>query len=235
MKLFKIVLDFHTYGFTASYERGYDIGNIAYPSPYIHNYSLIYGFNSMGTEYIIYKNQKLYQFVDNKIKKGEPIYSLPATSNNFKLRAFFYSTKSESMVERKKKPQKVYPSSGKYFYFAPLSMFETYVVAENSMDIPPIIRFGKKREGLLYVKEKKECEYDVINGKYQVSFPFNPHDISGAANIISKKVLFKIKGDKSYSNMDALEVAIGEVEGNCIFEKNTSRYLLLPKSYINKL
>jgi len=236
MQVFKAVLEAHSYVFTATYERGHTLGNFAYPSHYLHNYALIYSLNGVANEYFIYKNQKLYNFVERKINNGEPIYALPAKPLRVYLKGFTYSTKAELLVEAKRKPQIVAPSSGYYLYFSPYSKFETYIIAEEKNDIPPFIRFGKKREGIFKIILEK-IKYQKTQGVFTVNFPFNPFDVRDAVKILDKKLIFSIKGSKKISNPEMLEVVTGRVNGYCLRIVNSKRviHIVVPKTYWNKL
>jgi len=134
------------------------IGGVSYqvykPQPYIHNYSLMYGFTGLLYASLAsprkHVNEIEYKFLDSIEKK---LYVYPARPRTLRIKRTLCNVKGEGYVELvQPKPKSVYPWHVAHIYFAPGSVFETVaIVFDEGVKIPRTIRIGVKRQGVFEV------------------------------------------------------------------------------------
>ncbi len=176
---------------------GEAMGSYISPSPYIHNYPVIYGMLEKSSEayfvipslhYNYYEDKKTrggitlnYTSVNQVIqnaKKGKGFYVFPLIPKKIITESFLLSAESWTYYLPTRAPTKnVFPRLTSYTAFMPGSEFITYMLADDEFDIPEWIRIGKKRWGIMKVK-KEEVKIDNVTTvkNCTTSIPINVKD-----------------------------------------------------------
>ncbi|MEM3662831.1 MAG: type I-D CRISPR-associated protein Cas5/Csc1 [Sulfolobales archaeon] len=171
--------DYLTFSSTVGYANIMGVTYTVYkPQPYLHNYSLMYGFGgllyaSLGSPHVE-TTQIEYSLLDDVEKK---LYIYPARPKKVHLRRMLMNIKGEGAVEvRQPKPKSMYPWHVAHLCFAPGSVFETVVIAKlDNIRIPSTIRVGVKRQGVFRVV----CEEATVKGNTSgLTDPVNLGDLS---------------------------------------------------------
>ncbi|MEM3662868.1 MAG: hypothetical protein QXI68_04700 [Sulfolobales archaeon] len=171
--------DYLTFSSTIGYANIMDVTYTVYkPQPYLHNYSLMYGFGgllyaSLGSPHVE-TSQIEYSSLDDVEKK---LYIYPARPKELHLRRMLMNIKGEGAVEvQQPRPKSMYPWHVAHLYFAPNSVFETVVVTKDDrIRLPKTVRVGVKRQGVFDV----ECEEAAIRGYTSgLTDPVNLGDLS---------------------------------------------------------
>ncbi|ARM76978.1 type I-D CRISPR-associated protein Csc1 [Acidianus manzaensis] len=154
------------------------MGSYITPSPYIHNYPVMYGLLGMPSEayFVIPSLHKAdyelkgkksggnsllrYTTVKREIEKfakkeEQSLYSFPLVPKKIIVNSFLLSSESWSYALPTRKPTKnVFPRLTSYSAFSPGSRFMTYIVTSDDYPkskLPRWIRIGKKRWGILQI------------------------------------------------------------------------------------
>jgi len=179
---------------------GEPLGSYISPSPYIHNYPVMYGMLGRPAEayfvlpslhYLNYserrgraKTNKGLQYTSirtllEEFKKGkDSFYSFPLLPVKFSVYSFLLSAESWSYVLPVRVPTKnVFPRVTSYSAFMPGSIFTTYIVTQGNVRLPEWIRIGKKRWGIFKVKYE-EVKVEKVERKKNMltSIPINYKD-----------------------------------------------------------
>ncbi|MEM0014077.1 MAG: hypothetical protein QXL22_03800 [Candidatus Nezhaarchaeales archaeon] len=164
--------DYLTYSSSVGYANVMGVSYAVYkPQPYLHNYSLMYGFSGLLHASLassaIEVGEIDYYWLDEVEKR---LYVYPARPRRVNLKRMLLNIKGEGAVEIvQPKPKSMYPWHVVHLYFAPGSEFETVLVARSAnVKIPNAVRVGVKRQGIFSVK----CEEAEI--KSRTSGPTDP-------------------------------------------------------------
>jgi len=182
LKILIARLKLHSF-LTFSSSVGYTlIGGVTYtvyrPQPYLHNYTLMYGFAG-----VLYASPASpispqrpgevdYRFLDEIESR---LYVFPARPRHLSVKRMLCNIKGEGYAEPvQPKPKTVYPWHVAHVYFAPGSVFETVVIVkDNSIRLPNTIRIGVKRQGVFRVEY---AEAEVTGYTDGISDPINLGD-----------------------------------------------------------
>ncbi|BCS94299.1 type I-D CRISPR-associated protein Csc1 [Metallosphaera javensis (ex Sakai et al. 2022)] len=179
------------------------MGSYITPSPYIHNYPIMYGLLGMPSEaYFVIPSlhkadyelkakrggEKLqYTTVKKEIEKfakkeEQSLYSFPLVPKKIVVNSFLLSAESWSYALPTRKPTKnVFPRLTSYSAFSPGSKFMTYIVTSDDYPLsklPRWIRIGKKRWGILdiYYNEVEIKDIKQSTEECTSSIPVNDID-----------------------------------------------------------
>lgn len=148
--------DHLTFSSTVGYANVMGVTYMVYkPQPYLHNYSLMYGFSGMLHVMLasptVETTEIDYSLLDEIEKK---LYVYPARPRKIVLKRMLLNVKGEGAVEVvQPRPKSMYPWHVMHLYFAPGSEFETVLVVRSAnVKIPRTIRVGVKRQGIFSVK-----------------------------------------------------------------------------------
>jgi len=227
MKILELTLETHSYIFFSTIDRGSLIGSHTITGLFLHNYPLIYSINNVINDYMFYINQEKYSLVD-KALNGEAVYVLPPKLINVKTRTFFYNVSDEPYIFKEKvQPHINAPSSGKITYIGPQSVYRTYAVVPENINLPNVIRLGKKREGVTKV-EQKEIGIKIKSGKAEVRYPFNIKDCIDT-RIINMQILLSPR-----NVVEEGEIAIGKIDDDYLVD-DEGNIFIIPKKLMKKV
>lgn len=176
--------------------RGEAMGSYIAPLPYIHNYPVIYGILGKTAEaYFVIPSMHQADYEERKGKKpslkyttiekvlrdakeGKGFYVFPLLPRKIVTSSFLMSSESWSYGLLTRLPTKnVFPRLTSYTAFTPQSEFYTYIVSDDSFQIPDWIRIGKKRWGIMRVKaEELEVKEIKEEENCTTSIPINVRD-----------------------------------------------------------
>lgn len=170
--------DHLTFSSSVGYANVADVTYTVYkPQPYLHNYSLMYGFSGLLHVSLASPTIEIteieYSWL-NEIKKK--LYVYPARPRKVILKRMLLNIKGEGVVEVvQPRPKSMYPWHVIHLYFAPGSEFETVVISKSAdVRIPSTIRVGAKRQGVFKVKFEEAVVKGYTSG---LTDPVNVGDL----------------------------------------------------------
>ena len=179
---------------------GEAMGSYISPSPYIHNYPVMYGLLGKPSEtYFVFPSLHYLDYEERmsraptrrglqytSIKKlledfkngRDSFYVFPLAPTRLVVSSFLLSAESWSYVIPTRSPTKnVFPRLTSYTAFMPGSEFETYVVIQGSIKPPRWVRIGKKRWGIFRVDyDEVRVEEVRVERNRVTSIPINYND-----------------------------------------------------------
>ncbi|PVU77218.1 type I-D CRISPR-associated protein Csc1 [Sulfolobus islandicus] len=172
---------------------GESMGSYITPSPYIHNYPVMYGMlNKPAEAYFVlsslheaeYKGKKglSYTSISNLLDdflngKEKSFYVFPLIPKKLNIMSFLMSSESWTYGLVRLRTKNVFPRLTSYSAFSVGSEFFSYVFTIGNIDLPKWIRIGKKRWGIMKVKYNKiEPKRVEILEQITASIPINLHD-----------------------------------------------------------
>ncbi|BFI75774.1 type I-D CRISPR-associated protein Csc1 [Sulfurisphaera ohwakuensis] len=231
---------------------GQAMGSYISPSPYIHNYPIIYGILGKSAEayfvipslhYNYYEDKKTrggitlnYTSVNQVIqdaKAGKGFYVFPLIPQKIITESFLLSSESWTYYLPTRAPTKnVFPRVTSYTAFMPGTEFYTYIVTDGKFEIPQWIRIGKKRWGIMKIKPNEVKVDKVTEAKNcTTSIPINIKD----AEIFGYKI---VSYSKLYETPNVEEGLIGWATLESCYEiksRSAKITLPIPSPFINQL
>ncbi|RLE80831.1 MAG: type I-D CRISPR-associated protein Cas5/Csc1 [Thermoprotei archaeon] len=152
------------------------------PSPlmrtsiFLHNYPFFYGLMGVSSEKIVSETgQPEYTLVKEAVKE-KIIYIYPPKPESVKIGKVFLAARGDTLFDLRPKMEKVFPMQVFYYTILPGSKYITAIVHDDDFTLPPYIRIGKKRWGIIRLKELPVREYEKIEPKYS-TIPVNIGDL----------------------------------------------------------
>ena len=185
MKVYRALLSVHDFFFYVSREL-----RVGGTEPYISNTALLYAFNRVNTHRNV---AGIKPFYDDD-RRSFKIYTTPAliceefmviadiiSRKNPKITSDLvkvtYNSVIEGFITFMEEKKLTLPKRGYYMKYPPLTTFEFFILTGHEVNLPTLIRVGKKYSPARVYYEK--LEFSISHGKFRPSHPVNVLDLPG--------------------------------------------------------
>lgn len=185
-KIYRCEIELHDSLYYATRE----IGRLYETEAILHNYSLCYAFGLVESDtYRYFCSEQIPQYEEHLTPLNDrKIYVTPAYSVRHSSILNTWKYANNNYHVEMEKTQKNIPSFGRTKEIAPESLFECFIISQNSLKLPKWIRLGKwmsKAE----VKITELTQAKTKTGIFICSHPLNPLDIMFTNQVISYDVI----------------------------------------------
>jgi CRISPR-associated protein Csc1 len=166
-----------------------EIGRLYETEAILHNYSLSYAFGLINSEtYRYFCKEQIPQYEEHLTQLNEQqIYVTPARSVRHASILSTWKYANNNYHVEMTKTQKNIPSFGRAKEIAPESIFECFVISQNSLKLPKWIRLGK---WMSKAEVKTEpIQVKTKTGNFTCNYPLNPLDVMFTNQVISYDVI----------------------------------------------
>lgn len=173
--------------------------------PVIHNYALSYAIFLKDTLPVVIIGQK--DIVTPTYKKdltqlaSRGIYVMPAFEVSAKVVSYTWGAKEERLLHKEAQVTTNYPPSMIiYESIAPGSIFKFYILSEEKLAIPKIIRLGKKRSAASIISKEYPLTKITPSSSYYVKL-LNPWDLPHDIKIEDLSSIINIPPNRLFANV----------------------------------
>ena len=166
-----------------------EIGRLYETEAILHNYSLCYALGLINSDsYRYFCKEQIPQYEEHLIPLNEQkIYVTPARSVRHASILNTWKYANNNYHVEMTKTQKNIPSFGRAKEIAPESIFEFFVISQNSLKIPKWIRLGKWMSKAEVKTEPTSVK--TKTGHFTCPYPLNPLDVMFTNQVISYDVI----------------------------------------------
>jgi CRISPR-associated protein Csc1 len=167
-----------------------EIGRLYETEAILHNYGLCYALGLVNSDtYCYFCPEQIPQYEQHLIPLNEQgIYVTPARTINHTSILNTWKYANNNYHVEMEKTQKNIPTFGRAKEIAPESVFECFIIAQNSLNIPRWIRLGKwmsKAE----VNVKELVKPKIKDDLFICPHPLNPLDVMFTNQVMSYDVI----------------------------------------------
>jgi CRISPR-associated protein Csc1 len=166
-----------------------EIGRLYETEAILHNYSLCYALGLIKSDtYCYFCKEQIPQYEEHLTQLNEQqIYVTPARSVRHASILSTWKYANNNYHVEMTKTQKNIPSFGRAKEIAPESIFECFVISQNSLKLPKWIRLGK---WMSKAEVKTEpIQVKTKTGNFICTYPLNPLDVMFTNQVISYDVI----------------------------------------------
>lgn len=166
-----------------------EIGRLYETEAILHNYSLCYALGLINSDnYRYFCKEQIPQYEEHLIPLNEQkIYVTPARSVRHASILNTWKYANNNYHVEMTKTQKNIPSFGRAKEIAPESIFEFFVISQNSLKFPKWIRLGKWMSKAEVKAELTPAK--IKTGHFTCPYPLNPLDVMFTNQVISYDVI----------------------------------------------
>lgn len=166
-----------------------EIGRLYETEAILHNYSLCYALGLINSDsYRYFCKEQIPQYEEHLIPLNEQnIYVTPARSVRHASILNTWKYANNNYHVEMTKTQKNIPSFGRAKEIAPESIFEFFVISQNSLKLPKWIRLGKWMSKAEVKTEPTPVK--TKTGHFTCPYPLNPLDVMFTNQVISYDVI----------------------------------------------
>jgi CRISPR-associated protein Csc1 len=166
-----------------------EIGRLYETEAILHNYSLCYALGLIKSDtYRYFCKEQIPQYEEHLTQLNEQqIYVTPARSLRHASVLNTWKYANNNYHVEMTKTQKNIPSFGRAKEIAPESIFEFFVISQNSLKLPKWIRLGKWMSKAEVKMEQTQVK--IKTGNFTCTYPLNPLDVMFTNQVISYDVI----------------------------------------------
>ena len=166
-----------------------EIGRLYETEAILHNYSLCYALGLINSDsYRYFCKEQIPQYEEHLIPLNEQkVYVTPARSVRHASILNTWKYANNNYHVEMTKTQKNIPSFGRAKEIAPESIFEFFVISQNSLKLPKWIRLGKWMSKAEVKTEPTSVK--TKTGHFTCPYPLNPLDVMFTNQVISYDVI----------------------------------------------
>jgi len=173
--------------------------------PVIHNYALSYALFLKDQLPVIIKGKK--EIVRPKYKEDlvklnkRGVYVTPAYDLSAKVVSYIWGAKEERLLHKEEQVTKNYPPSMIiYESIAPNSTFKFFVLSNNRLSLPRIIRLGKKRSAVFIDAVEYPLSTITPQSPYRIKL-LNPWDLPKDVRILELASIVNIPPNRLFRDV----------------------------------
>jgi CRISPR-associated protein Csc1 len=160
-----------------------ELGRLYVTERYLHNYALTYALGLSQSNYHDAEHIPHYQ-EDIEPLNQRGVYITPACPIDSAYVTHTYKWANlHSHVEMQQISKNV-PTYGRIRELAPESIFETYIISSESVNLPAWIRLGKWMSKV-EVRQSKPLKFELKTDDFLCSHPLNPLDVMFSHQVLS--------------------------------------------------
>ena len=166
-----------------------EIGRLYETEAILHNYSLCYAIGLIKSDtYRYFCKEQIPQYEEHLTQLNEQqMYVTPARSLRHASVLNTWKYANNNYHVEMTKTQNNIPSFGRAKEIAPESIFEFFVISQNSLKLPKWIRLGK---WMSKAEVKTELiQVKIKTGNFTCAYPLNPLDVMFTNQVISYDVI----------------------------------------------